>query len=210
MNCRFWSAFCSSVSGRWCAPSCFEDNFRSAMSPAQVEASRKIKEDWRKTSSKLCVARVALMFVLKPLVLASSTDEARVGNHPPHGRGRDSRAHLITGQCGHDNQLPEIERRPPINPSGVRKIATWSVRKSGKVDPFCDSCIAQVVYVNSQTSFTTVYSLQELNNLHFLICSFYFICTDFIFGGTIPFKISMAPLHHVMYDEVCLVCLRLI
>lgn len=56
--------------------------------------------------------RVALMFVLKPLVLASSTDEARVGNHPPHGPGRKFQAHLPAGPCGLDNQLPEIDGDP--------------------------------------------------------------------------------------------------
>lgn len=109
MNCRFWSAFCSSVSGRWCAPLRIEDIFRSATTPAQVEANREIIMARRRTRNKLCLERVALMFVVKPLVLASSTDEARVGNHPLHIRGRDLQAHLITDQCAHANQLLEID-----------------------------------------------------------------------------------------------------
>lgn len=69
------------------------------------------------------------MFVLKPLVLASSTDEARVGNHPPHDRGRDLQAHLITDQCGHDNQLPEIDGEPQLTPRVfVRWPRDWCVK----------------------------------------------------------------------------------
>lgn len=70
----------------------------------------------RRTRNKLCLERVALMFVVKPQVLASSTDEARVGNHPLHIRGRDLQAHLITDQCGRANQLPEIDGDLQLTP----------------------------------------------------------------------------------------------
>lgn len=52
------------------------------------------------------------MFVLKPLVLASSTNEVLVGNRPPHGQGRDLQAHLISGHFRRENQLPEIDPDP--------------------------------------------------------------------------------------------------
>lgn len=35
--------------------------------------------------------------LIQPLVLASSTNEAIVGNHPSHGRRRDLKAHLTAG-----------------------------------------------------------------------------------------------------------------
>lgn len=56
------------------------------------------------------------MFVLEPLVLAGSTDEAGVGNHPPHSRGHDLRPHLHIGPRGHDDQLPAINYGPLLNP----------------------------------------------------------------------------------------------
>lgn len=52
------------------------------------------------------------MFGIKPLVLASSTNEVLVGNRPPHGQGRDLQDHLRSGHYTHDNQLPEIDRDP--------------------------------------------------------------------------------------------------
>lgn len=66
-------------------------------------------KDRKHTRSKLCLLRVALMFLLKRLVLATTTDDAIVGNHAPHGRRRALQAHLPTGHIRHDNQLPEID-----------------------------------------------------------------------------------------------------
>lgn len=47
----------------------------------------------------LCADRLHCSWI-QPLVLASSTNEAIVGNHPPHGRGRDLQAHLSAGHVG--------------------------------------------------------------------------------------------------------------
>lgn len=100
----------------------------------------------------MCLERVALMFVVKPLVLASSTGEARVGNHPLHIRGRDLQAHLIMGPCGHANQLPEIDGDLQLTPRLCVKMPRDRCVKVARWICFVFHALHSVVIsVNSQT-----------------------------------------------------------
>lgn len=85
-----------------------------ASTPLQVDASMAMKQGSRMKRRRKREERLALIFLLEPLALAGSTDEAGVGNHPPHGRRRDLRLHLHNISPSElDDQLPAITGEAP-------------------------------------------------------------------------------------------------
>lgn len=85
-----------------------------ASTPLQVDASMAMKQGSRMKRRRKREERLALIFLLEPLALAGSTDEAGVGYHPPHGRPRDLRLHLHNMSPSElDDQLPAITGEAP-------------------------------------------------------------------------------------------------